>query len=117
MTDIIENNGETNLLTLVPERTKGYMLRDSGLVDVIVPRFGEGRIAKVLETLINRSPILIKLDRVGTFTWHLCDGTHTVEEIGDQMQKMFGEKIEPVYDRLALFFKEMEKRELIRWKR
>lgn len=116
MTHKTENKGELNLLTLVPERTKDYMLRDSGLVDIIVPRFGEGRVARVLERFINRSPILIKLDRVGTFTWHLCDGRHTVEEIGDQMQKMFGEKIEPVYDRLALFFKEMEKRELIRWK-
>jgi hypothetical protein len=107
---------ERNLLTLVPERTKDYVLRDDGLVDVIIPRFGDGRVAKVLETLIKRSPILLKLDEVGTLTWHLCDGKHTVAEIGDQMQKTFGQKVEPVYDRLALFFKEMEKRELIRWK-
>jgi hypothetical protein len=107
---------ERNLLALVPERTKDYVLRDDGLVDVIIPRFGDGRVAKVLETLIKRTPILLKLDEIGTLTWHLCDGKHTVEEIGDQMDRTFGQRVEPVYDRLALFFKEMERRELIRWK-
>lgn len=116
MTDTDRNRNEVNLLTLVPERTREFTYRQDGLVDVLVPRFGTGRMGKVLESFFKRAPIRIKLDRIGSFAWALCDGAHTVGDIGTKLEREFGAKIEPVYDRLALFMSQMEQGRMIRWK-
>ena len=82
---------------------------------MFLPRFGASRIGKLIERLTNSKPLKIRLDKVGTFMWKLCDGNHTVKVIGEKMQQTFGDEIEPVYDRLALFFQQMERGRMIRW--
>jgi hypothetical protein len=110
------NKKEINLLVLVPQRKQTFVRRDDGTVEVIVPRYGGSRVGKILETVIKSKPIRIKLDAVGAFTWNLCDGNNSVQAIGERLKDRFGDKVEPLYDRLAVFFKQMEKRDLIGWK-
>jgi hypothetical protein len=59
----------------------------------------------------------IKLDHVGSFTWELCDGSLRVKEVAKNLKDKFGEDVEPLYDRLALFLKSLEKTHLIFYKR
>lgn len=116
MCAVARNKEEINLLTLVPERRREFEYRHEGLVDVLMPRWGTGPFGKVMGLFFKRSPIKIKLDRIGSFAWNLCDGTNTVADIGEKMEHEFGEKIEPVYDRLAMFLQQMEYGKMIRWK-
>ena len=45
----------------------------------------------------------IDLDEMGNFIWPLLDGTHTIDEIGIMVRQRFGEKAEPLYERLVLY--------------
>ncbi|NIR47715.1 PqqD family protein [candidate division KSB1 bacterium] len=57
----------------------------------------------------------LKLDDIGTFVWERCNGMKKVEEIGEQLKKEFGEEVEPVHERLALFFRQLQKSNSITW--
>ncbi len=105
-----------NLLDLVPEQNYPFHTREDGTVDVLVPRYGTNFIARALSSVFKNTPVRIHLDRIGTRTWHLCDGRRSVHEIGEHLHGEFGEKVEPVWERLGLFFKQMENQRMIRWK-
>ncbi|MGI6118028.1 MAG: PqqD family protein [Bilifractor sp.] len=47
----------------------------------------------------------IELDDFGTFVWRCMDGKKTVFEIGKAVKEEFGEKAEPLYERLSKFIK------------
>ncbi len=50
----------------------------------------------------------IALDDIGTTVWENIDGTQNIGKISDILKEKFGEKIEPVNDRLAMFFTQLE---------
>ena len=74
-------------------------------VTILVPRLGRGPIAKRFERLFRTRPFQVHLDPVGSFVWKRLDGTATVAEIAEAMHAEFGEKIEPVEDRLVQFLR------------
>lgn len=105
-----------NLLDLVPRRTKDFKELDDGRVEVLIPRFGGGRTAWLLGRLSRSGPIRLRLDDVGTAVWRLCDGRRSVHDIGLSLRDQFGDRIEPVYERLAAFIKQMKKAGLVDWR-
>lgn len=58
----------------------------------------------------------IHLDEVGSFVWPLIDGDRTIIDIGVLVKEYFGDKAEPLYERLARFFQVLESCHLIEWK-
>lgn len=46
----------------------------------------------------------ISLDEVGSFAWQQMDGKRTIYDISLLVKEEFGEKAEPVLDRLVKFF-------------
>ena len=57
----------------------------------------------------HKSPyIKIKLDDIGSEIWLLCDGKRTVGEIAELAKEKFQERIEPRYERLGVFFRQLE---------
>jgi Coenzyme PQQ synthesis protein D (PqqD) len=99
---------EVNLLELVPQRIAEHETDEAGIVTVLMPRF-RNRIMKRLIEPRHRSPFIrIKLDEIGSAVWLLCDGRRNVREIAEQLRDQFKEKIEPCNDRLGLFFRELE---------
>jgi len=102
-----------NLLELTPRRRRPYEERGGGRVAVLLPRYGEGRVGKLLERFFQRGPVKLELDEVGTAAWLLCDGGHTVQEIGELLRERFGERVEPVYDRLGIFVEQLARRGLV----
>jgi hypothetical protein len=55
----------------------------------------------------------VTLDEIGSEVWLLCDGKRTIREIGELVRARFQERIEPCYDRLAVFFRQLEQAEFI----
>lgn len=45
----------------------------------------------------------IKLDEYGSFLWKEINGTQTVGDLAKKMNAQFGEKAEPLYDRLVKY--------------
>ena len=50
----------------------------------------------------------IHLDEMGNFVWPLIDGTRTVYEIAELVKAEFGDKAEPLYDRLVQYIRNLE---------
>jgi len=106
-----------NLLDMVPVRLREAKACGNGTVDVLIPRFGDRWVGTVLGWLFKNKPIHLHLDEVGTSVWNLCDGRHTVHEIGKSLEEKFGDCIDPVYERLGLFFHQMKKAGIVDWQR
>ena len=110
------NKNVENLYDLVPEQRYGFEELENGAVDVLMPRYGSGRLGRLLHSFLNPKPVRIHLDGVGATVWRLCDGHRSVYEIGKIMGDEFGERIEPLYDRLSTFVLQMKRSDLIDFK-
>lgn len=71
------------------------------------PRFGSGWLGRRLQALFRSRPYRVVLDDVGSFVWRRCDGAARVEEIALAMRARFGERVEPVEDRLVSFLQSL----------
>ena len=60
--------------------------------------------------------IRLSLDEHSTAVWDLVDGWRTVKAIGQELQKRYGDEIEPLYPRLSELLKIMENNRLIRYR-
>ncbi len=101
------------LRTQRPVRRFDFEEREGDLIRVIIPKFGKGRIGRVMEKIAIHTEDKLNLDDLGSFVYRHCDGTKTMSEIAQLLREHFGEKVEPSEDRLELFIREMFKRELI----
>jgi hypothetical protein len=94
---------QINLLELRPKRNHDYEQPESGRINILVPRFGTGKIVKALAPRMAKSTFRVRLDGFGSFVWQHCDGETTVAEICRKMRDKFGETVEPVDDRVGRF--------------
>jgi len=98
-----KRNREYNYLELTPIQNKEYNLNEDGNVDILIPRF-KSKFARKYLVPKNKEPYFrANLDEFGSATWILINGERKVQEIGEELRKRFGEKIEPVFDRLTEF--------------
>ena len=58
----------------------------------------------------------IHLDEIGSFVWPLLDGDKNILELGELVEKHFGEKAHPLYERLAKYFQILDSYHFIEWK-
>ena len=100
---MLSKKSELNYLETTPKRNYGHELRDDGMINVLVPRFTDRILGKYLQ------PKLKNLDEFGTATWFLMDGSNRVDTIADRLTEQFGEKIQPVHQRLTFFLTHLHK--------
>ena len=104
---------QINLLDLIPVRRIEWE-KVEGLVVLLKPKFTHPFLIKHLIPRMKKPYFRVKLDEIGSYFWENCDGTRTVREISEKHTKKFGEKVEPLYDRIALFLQSLEKNGFIR---
>ena len=98
---------------MIPVRTSEWR-EGEGAVTLLVPRFGRGRFGAFLERRFRPRPYRVQLDDVGSFIWKRCDGKSRVDEIGTSMRDEFGERVEPVEERLVKFLKNLLRGRFVR---
>ena len=103
-----------NLYDLRPVQAYRFEELGDGTVDVLLPRYGDNVVGKLLKKVFSNRPVRVHLDDVGASVWRLCDGERTVHQIGESLHESFGERIEPVYDRLETFLTQMQRSGLIK---
>ncbi len=102
-----------NLLELKPRHNREWNETPGEKLAILQPRFSN-ELAKKLFGRFNKNPdIRIRLDDFGAFVWKLCDGDHTIREIGEKLKEHFGDSVEPAMERLELFLKYLERYEFI----
>jgi hypothetical protein len=102
-----------NLLDLAPRRKVEAERTPEGRAVLLRPKFMRGPLARWVQPRLRRPYYRIHLDDIGTFVWDHLDGETTVGRIAERAKEHFGERIEPVYERLHLFLQQLEQGKMI----
>jgi hypothetical protein len=105
-----------NYLELTPVRNYDHVIEENGLVSVFVPKFDIKWIDTMMSRIIKSRFFKAKLDEFGTATWLEMDGYKSVQLISSHLSQKFGEKINPVDERLTKFLTELYKYNFITFK-
>lgn len=111
-----KNNGK-NYLEQVPLRQiQRYSTDENGVITLEIDN--KGVFNKIAQKLLKKPKVsYIHLDEMGSFVWPLIDGKRDIIEIGEFVKEHFGEKAEPLYERLAKYFKVLESYSFIKYKK
>ena len=96
-----------NLLDMIATRNREWEQTEDGRVIILQPKFTNKWLVAWLIPRMRRPHFRIKLDEFGSWVWLECNGRRTVEEIATSLQAKFGEKTEPVYERLGQFINKL----------
>ena len=97
---------EENYLERIPQRKEGLQWKtdEGGKVTLCIEN--KGFFNFLAQKLFKRPRIsYVHLDENGSFVWPLIDGEKDIIAIGKKVQEHFGEAAEPLYPRLAQFFR------------
>ncbi len=98
-----------NYLDFVPVHSEicQYEIGNEGKVTIYVEN--KGVFHWIARKLFHRPRISqIHLDEMGNFIWPLMDGDRTVQDIAELVRAEFGEKAEPLYNRLVQYIRNLE---------
>jgi len=105
-----------NFMLYIPCKTHQAWEEKNGNVYLIINH--NRLIEKIAGWLTKRSTVTdIRLDEIGAFIWREIDGNKTVYEIGQSLLKEFGEKCEPLYERLIMYLRHLNKKGWIKFRK
>ena len=105
-----------NYLDRIPARAESirWKANSEGMVTLEVDNKGfANRLAQIL--LGKPKVSYIHLDELGSFVWPLLDGKTDITAIGERVEQEFGEKANPLYERLAQYFRILDSYHFITW--
>ena len=81
---------------------------------IVVHMVHRGFYAKIAQKFFHTPRVShIDLDEYGSYLWTRIDGEKTVGSLADEMKAQFGEKAEPLYDRLVKYIQILRNNEFI----
>lgn len=92
-----------NYLEVTPVHNYGGVEEENGLISVLIPRFTNKLLVKLLVPRLKKPFVKAKLDEFGSEVWKQITGDRKVKEIAVNLVNKFGEKIQPVDERLTKF--------------
>ena len=92
-----------NFLDLIPVRIIDEEIGSDNRVQLLMPKFINRLAQKLVNPRLKSKYIKIKLDELGSATWLAIDGKKNVATIADELATKFGDKIQPVEERLTNF--------------
>lgn len=101
-------NKSENYLERVPCRADiEWKCDENGIVTLEIEN--KGFFNKMAQKILKKPKITyIHLDETGSFVWPEIDGKRDIAAIGEVVEKKFGEKAQPLYERLAKYFQILE---------
>lgn len=100
----MKNNSE-NYLERIPVINSeiNWSIDENSIVTLEIEN--KGITNRLFQKLFKKPKIsYIHLDELGSFVWQLIDGTKSITELAADVKKHFGDKAEPLYERLAQYF-------------
>ena len=103
-----------NYLDYVPVCAPGHSWDCNEKKLVVIHVENKGFYNRLAQKLFKRPKVShITLDEFGSFVWKEMDGKRTIYEIGLLVKGQFGDKAEPLYERLAQYFQTLYRNHLI----
>lgn len=104
-----EPKKEDNFLLYVPEKKHTNWEVKNGKVYLVF--YHNKTIERFMRWLVKKPNVSdVELDDLGSAVWTAIDGKASVYEIGEKILKQFGEKCDPVYDRLIMFLRYLNRK-------
>lgn len=100
---------DENYLEKIPSHKEGLGFSTDDDGNVTLEMENTGIVNRITQKIIGKPKIsYIHLEEFGSFIWPLIDGEKNIIEIGEEVEKHFGEKAHPLYERLATYFQTLE---------
>lgn len=112
------DKNKKNFLDVVPEIHSSctYHLNDDNAV--VIDMTHKGVYNKIAQKIFKKPKVShITLDNFGSFVYTCIDGNRNVYEIGQLVEKEFGEKCQPLYERLSQFMRILKNNNFISFKK
>ncbi len=100
---------DKNYLDNIPVRSTKieWNVDDTGAVTLEIEN--KGIFNRIAQKLFKKPPVsYVHLDETGSFVWPLIDGEKDITALGKMVDEKFGEKAQPLYERLAKYFQILE---------
>lgn len=102
-------NTSENYLERIPVRSEKLRYESDGQGKVTIIKENRGIFNRLAQITIKKPKIsYIHLDEIGSCIWPLIDGERDIISLGVLLKERLGEKAEPLYERLAKYFKVLE---------
>lgn len=98
-----------NYLNYIPKHNEAFPFEidDEGKVTIFVEN--KGIFNRIAQKILNKPKVSqIHLDEMGNFIWPLIDDKKSVYEIAGLVKEEFGDKAEPLYNRLVQYMRNLE---------
>lgn len=106
----------TNFLDFVPKKSEqhSWQYTSAGRLEIKVRH--EGFFAKIAQQIFHRPQTTrLELEGLGAFIWAAIDGKKSVYALGQLVEEAYGKKAHPLYARLSLYVKTLQKLRLIEY--
>lgn len=112
----MKNKKNENYLEKIPVRSAEIKWSADEKGNVTLDIENKGLANRIAQVLLKKPKVShIHLDEMGSFVWPLIDGEKTIIQIGEDVKEHFGEKAEPLYERLAKYFQILASNGFVRW--
>ncbi len=105
-----------NYLERIPKHCPSITWKtdDDGIVTLEIANTGWAN--RIAQKIFKRPRIsYIHLDKFGSFVWTVTDGKNDITELGKSVKEKFGNEAEPLYERLAQYFRILDSYHFIEW--
>ena len=105
---------EENFLEKIPfhKENLGYSIDDNG--NVTLEMENTGVVNKIAQKLLRKPKVsYIHLEEFGSFIWPVIDGNKTIYDIAKEVEEHFGEKANPLFERISTYFTMLERYEFV----
>lgn len=99
-------NKKDNLLDYKPLKNPNIQWRTLPNKHIQLDLVNKGFFHFLTQKLMKKPKVSkIELEEIGSFIWMNIDGKKTVYELSEEMDKVFGEKVQPTLNRLTEYLK------------
>jgi len=92
-----------NTLDLTPIKLYSQETNEDGLVTVIIPKFKNKIVVKLVSPKLKSDHFKIKLDKFGSAVWTKINGKLKVEKIIKEIKIKFGDELQQEEERITKF--------------
>ncbi len=112
-----KKNRSDNYLERVPVRPVHIQWSTDENAIVTLDIENKGVVNRIAQKLFKKPKVShIHLDEMGSFIWPLLDGEKDITKLGVSVKEHFGDKAEPLYERLAKYFQILDSYGFVEWK-
>lgn len=105
-----------NTLDLTPVKLYSEEVDENKLVTVIIPKFKNKIVLKLVSPKLKSDKFKIKLDKYGSAVWQNINSKNRVEQIIKNLEKNFGQEFEESVERTTKFIHQLYSQGFISFK-